>query len=316
MNILNTPVYSTDLQFPNRKAGKVRDMYDIPANLLKHLTTHAILIIATDRLSAYDVVLPTPFAGKGQLLTDISCRWFQWVEEQNTFPNHHLISTDTNMLNLSEPQKQLLNGRIMICQKTKVIPIECVARGYIAGSGWKEYQQNHIICGNKLPAGLLQCQKLPEPIFTPATKAETGHDENITYQQASNIVGSDIIQKLKDYTLNLYTSAAQYAASRGIIIADTKFEFGFKLDDDGCATDEILLIDEVLTPDSSRFWPVAEYEPGRDQNSFDKQFVRNYLEDLVKLNKWNKTPPGPEIPDHIVTKTIEKYKDARDRLWA
>ncbi|MFH1268966.1 MAG: phosphoribosylaminoimidazolesuccinocarboxamide synthase [Planctomycetota bacterium] len=278
------------------KRGKVRDVYD---------TGSEILLVATDRISAYDVVLPTPIPQKGVLLTRISQFWFDFFGEH---VRHHMIEViqDTAPAGL-EANLPELAGRTMRCRKTRVVPIEFVVRGYLAGSGWKDYQRTGAVCGIELPAGLRQCEQLPEPIFTPSTKAETGHDENISFQHAGALVGESCMTRLRDLSLDIYTRGAEYARERGIILADTKFEFG-ELDGD------YLLIDEVLTPDSSRFWPAAQYEPGRDQESFDKQYVRNYLTTLVNAGKWDKTPPGPELPPEIVTNTAAKYAEAVQRL--
>ncbi len=309
--MMNTAIYQTSIDLPNRRQGKVRDLYDLP-NATDG--TPRLLIIASDRMSAFDVVMPTPFATKGQLLTDISTRWFKWVDGQKIML-HHLLSTDPMDLPDSIPDRELLRGRIMICKKTRVIPIECVVRGYITGSGWKAYRKSGEICGISLPEGLSQCDQLPEPIFTPSTKADEGHDENITFAQACDIVGTDLMNTLRDRSLDLYTRASKHAAARGIIMADTKFEFGFALDADGAETDELLLIDEILTPDSSRFWPADDYAPGRDQDSFDKQFLRNYLQDLVNSGQWDKTPPSPEIPSVTVSQTVKRYEEARNKLF-
>lgn len=306
------PVHQTRLQLPNRRQGKVRDLYDLPAT--DPAQPDRLLIVASDRLSAFDVVMPTPFPGKGALLTEISLNWFNWIEKLGIVAQH-VLETSPDSLPILDEQKSDLTDRIMICRKTQVIPIECVARGYITGSGWKDYQRSGKICGINLPPNLKQCQKLPEPIFTPASKADVGHDENIPFQQAADSIGRPLMEKLRDLTLEIYSRAAQYAADHGIIIADTKFEFGRVLDAQNNPTDEIILIDEVLTPDSSRFWPSENYEVGHDQQSFDKQFLRNYLESLVAEGKWDKTPPGPEIPAEIVTRTVAKYADARDRLF-
>ena len=289
-------VTRTDIaQYPVRR-GKVRDVYDLGDE---------ILLVATDRISAYDVVLPTPIPGKGAMLTRISRFWFSFF--QATFP-HHLIEVveDRAPPGLDEHLPQL-RGRTMRCRKTQVVPIECVVRGYLAGSGWIDYQRSSAVCGLSLPAGLKQCDRLPEPIFTPATKADEGHDENISFEQACEQVGEPCMNLLRDRSIDLYNRAAAYARERGIIIADTKFEWGLR---DG----DFLLIDEVLTPDSSRFWPVDAYEPGRDQESFDKQYVRNYLTTLVEEGRWDKTPPGPELPPEIVGNTASKYSEAVERL--
>jgi len=219
--------------------------------------------------------------------------------------SHHLLSTDSaDIPGLNDTQRQQLEGRVMIGRKAEVVPIECVARGYLAGSGWVEYQQSQTVCGIKLPAGLKQCAKLPQPIFTPATKAASGHDENISFERACELVGSDTMTMLRDLTLQIYQMGHDYAAQRGIILADTKFEFGRTGDG------RMILIDEVMTPDSSRFWPADDYEAGRDQASFDKQYIRNYLQELVDDDRWNKTPPGPTLPETIVSNSLAKYLEA------
>jgi phosphoribosylaminoimidazole-succinocarboxamide synthase len=288
----------TETQLPKYpvRRGKVRDVYDLGDE---------ILLVATDRISAYDVILPTPIPGKGAMLTSISRFWFEFFSD--SVP-HHLIGVVENQAPPGlETHLAQLRGRTMRCVKTKVVPIECVVRGYLAGSGWKDYQRSGAVCGVDLPAGMRQCDKLPEPIFTPATKAEEGHDENISFERACELVGKDCMAKLRDRSIDLYKRGADYAIKRGIILADTKFEWGER---DG----EYVLIDEVLTPDSSRFWPADKYEPGRDQESFDKQYVRNYLTTLVEAGKWNKTPPGPELPPDIVANTAAKYAEAVNRL--
>ncbi len=284
------------------RRGKVRDVYDLGDELL---------LVASDRLSAFDVVMPKGIPHKGEVLTRISCFWFERLKEVR----HHLIEliedrTPAGM----EPYLEQLRGRAVRVRKTKVLPIECVVRGYITGSGWKEYCQSGSVCGIKLPAGLRQCDRLPEPIFTPATKEEQGHDENISFERTCQIVGEETARYLRDRSIAVYNSAAEYARQRGVIIADTKFEWGIDARKDsrtsGVGDDAPILIDEVLTPDSSRFWPADTYEPGRDQPSFDKQFVRNYLETL----DWNKTPPGPQLPDDVVAGTSKRYIEAYERL--
>ncbi len=299
---------STDLPLPNRRQGKVRDIYDCTLADGRE----ALLIVASDRISAYDVVMPTPIPGKGKLLTEIASFWFKLIEQSaGNLPRHHLISTDPrDVAGLTKEQQLQLTGRVMVGQKADVIPIECVVRGYLAGSGWVEYQQSQSVCGEKLPAGLLQCSQLPQPIFTPATKAETGHDENISFAQACYIVGCDTMTQLRQWSLAIYQLGHAHAATRGIILADTKFEFG-RLPDG-----QLILIDEVMTPDSSRFWPADQYRPGQDQPSFDKQFVRNYLTELVEADKWQKQPPGPTLPDSVVQGTLQRYREARDKLFA
>ena len=277
--------------YPVRR-GKVRDIYDLGDE---------ILLIATDRIRAYDVVLPSPIPGKGVMLTSVSEFWFDFFS--SSVP-HHLIEVirDKAPAGFEEHLSQI-RGRTMRCKKTNVVPIEFVVRGYLAGSGWKDYQETGSVCGIGLSPGLKQCQQLPEPIFTPATKAEVGHDENISFDRACDLVGGDLMRTLRDRSVKLYSQAAEHARKRGLIIADTKFEWG-ELDG------EYLLIDEVLTPDSSRFWPADAFEAGRDQDSFDKQYVRNYLTTLVKNGQWDKTPPGPPLPDEIVNNTAAKYRQA------
>ena len=281
--------------YPVRR-GKVRDIYDLAGE---------ILLVATDRISAYDVVLPTPIPGKGVLLTRVSEFWFDFFAD--TTP-HHLIEVVTDRAPPGlESYLPELRGRTMRCKKTQVVPIECVVRGYLAGSGWKDYQRTGAVCGIELPPDLRQCEQLAEPIFTPATKADEGHDENISFALAAEQVGANVMTRLRDRSIDLYKKASAHARQRGLIIADTKFEWGFR---DG----DYLLIDEVLTPDSSRFWPADAYEPGRDQESFDKQYVRNYLTTLVETGRWDKTPPGPELPAEIVANTAAKYREAVTRL--
>jgi len=292
----------TNLSLPNKRAGKVRDLYDVVLG-----DEEALLIVATDRISAFDVVMENGFPGKGVVLTQISRFWFDFFS--NRFA-HHLISTDVNDVpGLTDEEKGALTDRIMLCRKTQVVPIECIARGYITGSGWKDYQASGEVCGIKLPEGLQNSDKLEAPLFTPSTKAETGHDENISFEEGANVVGLDLMNWLQDSTLSLYKEARDYALDRGIILADTKFEFG-QLP----GQDEPLLIDEIFTPDSSRFWPAAEWEPGREQASFDKQIVRNYLETVVASGDWDKTPPGPKLPDEVIEKGIARYLEAYELL--
>lgn len=268
--------------------GKVRDIYDLGEHYL---------IVATDRLSAFDVVLPTPIPDKGKVLTQMSAFWFEHFK--NSVPNH-VVSTDVNDYPATlKPFREQIEGRSMLVKKAKVFPVECVARGFLTGSGLKDYNKTGKVCGIALPAGLRDSDRLPEPIFTPATKAETGHDENISEAQAGEIVGAETVQRLKELTLSIYRRAVDFASKRGIIICDTKFEFGII---DG----QIAIVDEMLTPDSSRFWPADQYSPGKPQPSFDKQFVRDYLERIG----WNKQPPAPELPNDIVVATSAKYREA------
>lgn len=266
--------------------GKVRDIFDLGDQLL---------IVATDRLSAFDVVMPTPIPDKGRVLTQLSLFWFDLL--QNVVPNH-VISADSFPTPFDRYRGQLA-GRSMLVRKTQPLPIECVVRGYLSGSGWKEYQATGEVCGIPLPSGLLESAKLPEPIFTPATKAATGHDENISFQRAAKMIGTPLAEKARALSLAIYRRASEYAAPRGVILADTKFEFGM-------LNGELIWIDEALTPDSSRFWPASAYSPGGPQPSFDKQFVRDYLERI----RWPKTPPGPELPPDVVAATRAKYREA------
>jgi len=295
----------TDLPLANRRQGKVRDIYEATLND----GADVLLIIATDRISAFDVVMSNGIGGKGVVLTQLSQFWFNMIEQKlGDRLKHHLLSTEaTNVAGLNDEQRNRIEGRVMVGRRARVVPIECVVRGYLAGSGWKEYQQSQTVCGMKLPAALTQCQKLPEPIFTPSTKAKTGHDENVSFEAACNVVGVEMMTTLRDLSLAIYQMGHDHAAERGIILADTKFEFGLPLDE---SSSQAILIDEVLTPDSSRFWPAEDYTAGRDQESYDKQYVRNYLEELVDAGRWDKTPPGPELPDTIVANTLAKYLDA------
>ncbi len=312
MTTSSKAVYETSLPFSERRQGKVRDIYQIPSN---DGTPGKVLIIASDRISAFDVVMPTPIAGKGVELTTISTKWFDFVRDLDIVGDHLIATTPDAIDGLNDEEKAQCEGRMMLGRACQVIPIECVVRGYLAGSGWKEYQREGTVCGIALPEGLQLSSKLPEPIFTPATKEDEGHDENVDFDTACNIAGREVMERLRDVSLKIYTEAAAYAKERGIILADTKFEFGYALDADGNPTDEILLIDEVLTPDSSRFWPLDDYEVGREQDSFDKQYVRNWLEEVVTRGEWDKTPPGPEVPENIVINTLAKYQEAAARLF-
>ncbi|MFW6093077.1 MAG: phosphoribosylaminoimidazolesuccinocarboxamide synthase [Pseudomonadota bacterium] len=296
-------VLETRLDLPNRRSGKVRDIYDValPGG------EEALLIVATDRISAFDVVMANGLPGKGVVLTQISKFWFDHFADQVP---HHLLSTDpADVPGLSAEQRELLTGRMMLCRKTEVVPIECIARGYITGSGWKDYQRTGKVCGIPLPDGLRNSDRLEEPLFTPSTKAETGHDENISFDEGARLVGEETMKWLGDTTLWLYSRARDYALDRGIILADTKFEFG-RLP----GGDTPILIDEIFTPDSSRFWPADQWQPGGEQPSFDKQIVRNHLETIVATGEWDKKPPGPALPDDVVAKTMERYLEAYERL--
>lgn len=270
--------------------GKVRDVYAVDA---EHL-----LIVATDRISAFDCISPTPIARKGEVLTALSCFWFERLA--HIVPNHLVTPEVERMPPVVSSDAESLRGRSMFVRRASVFPVECVVRGYLSGSGWKDYQRTGEVCGHRLPPILRESEKLPEPIFTPATKAAEGHDENISEAQMGEIVGPEVMETLRDISLNLYSEASEYARTRGIIIADTKFEFG--RNDEG----QIILVDEALTPDSSRFWPADSYEPGRSQASFDKQFVRDYLETLA----WNKQPPAPELPPAVAAATTARYLEA------
>lgn len=272
------------------KRGKVRDVYEVGDRLL---------IVATDRLSAFDVILPTPIPDKGRVLTQVSLFWFDKLAD---IVSNHVISSKGFVGELA-PYASALEGRSMLVQRTEPVPIECVVRGYISGSGWKDYQRTSSICGIPLPKGLRESDRLPEPIFTPSTKADTGHDENISFDQAVARIGGRLAAKLRDTSLAIYGHAVEHASSRGIIIADTKFEFGL-------VGEQLIWIDEALTPDSSRFWPADQYAPARAQPSFDKQFVRDYLERIG----WNKQPPAPALPADVVAATRAKYRDAYQRI--
>ncbi|MGZ4140589.1 MAG: phosphoribosylaminoimidazolesuccinocarboxamide synthase [Actinomycetota bacterium] len=274
------------------KQGKVRDLYSTDAG---------VLMVASDRISAYDVVLPTPIPHKGAVLTGLSVFWFDTLK--HIVPNHLISTNPDDFPPEAKEHADALRGRTMLVKPAEVVPIECVARGYITGSGWKEYKTSQSVCGIALPAGLQESDKLPQPIFTPATKEDEGHDENIDFSRAAQIAGRETAEQLRDLTLALYTEAAAYAAERGIIIADTKFEFGFI---DGTLT----LVDEALTPDSSRFWPADEWKPGGSVPSFDKQYVRDWLDS----SGWDHTPPGPDLPDAVVDRTREKYVEAYERI--
>jgi len=278
----------SDLKLLRR--GKVRDVYNVDDDRL--------LVVATDRISAFDCILPTPIERKGEVLTALSEFWFEQLK--NVVANHLIESNVDAMPPAVQRHANTLRGRAMLVRRAEVFPVECVVRGYLVGSGWKDYLRTGSVCGHKLPEGLPESAKLPAPLFTPSTKAEEGHDENITEDQVRDIIGAEQTALLRDTSLRLYTEAEDYARQRGIIIADTKFEFG--LDKDG----KLLLVDEVLTPDSSRFWPADEYEPGRSQPSFDKQFVRDYLETL----DWDKKPPAPAIPPEIAAATTARYLEA------
>ena len=274
------------------KSGKVREMFDLG---------DYFLMVATDRISAFDCIMPNGIPRKGEVLTQLSHFWF---DQMNAIvANHRLARAEDPLPPLLKPYESKLARRAMIVKKAQPLPVECVVRGYLAGSGWKEYRQSQTVCGIHLPDGLVESSELPEPIFTPATKAATGHDINISFEQAAQMIGAEAAEQVRALSVRIYLDARRYAQQRGIIIADTKFEFGY-------FQGSLILIDEVLTPDSSRFWPSDRYQPGRSQPSFDKQFLRDYLETL----DWNKTPPAPELPPEIVAKTRDKYLEAYERL--
>ena len=317
MSETDAAVYETSLALPVRR-GKVRDVYELRGEG----GPPRVLIVATDRISAFDVVMPTAIPGKGVLLTTIAGFWLRWVERMG-LARTHLVSLDAGDVPegaLGGTPREALAGRVTIGRACRVIPVECVVRGYLEGSGWRDYLETGSVSGVELPPGLARCAQLPEAIFTPATKAEEGHDENIDEASARETVnaafGAGTMSRLRDISLAIYREASAYARQRGIIIADTKFEFGVPIGDDGepAAGETPILIDEALTPDSSRFWPADAYEPGRTQRSYDKQFVREYLESLVEAGSWDKTPPGPELPAAVVRGTLERYGEAARAL--
>jgi phosphoribosylaminoimidazole-succinocarboxamide synthase len=285
-------VTETNLPLKEFKKGKVRDVYDVNDKLL---------LIVTDRISAFDFVLTEPIPNKGICLTQISKFWFDYFKD--TALNHVISADITEFPDDLKEFNDVLNGRSMLVKKAKVFPVECIVRGYISGSAWKSYQKDGTVCGIKLPEGLKESDKFEEPLFTPSTKAETGHDINISYEEMKELIGKEDAERIKNLSLELYKKGAEYALSKGIIIADTKFEFG-KIDD------KIIIVDEILTPDSSRFWPADKYEPGKSQPSFDKQYVRDYL----SSTDWDKNSAPPNLPDHVVEETQNKYKEAYEKI--
>ncbi len=290
---MNEPVLTLDLPGIKKvRSGKVREVFDLGDRYL---------LVASDRLSAFDVIMPNGIPRKGEVLTQISHFWFGQLA--GLVPNHLLAGADDPLPAALQPFAKLLVRRSMIVKKAEPLAIECIVRGYLSGSGWKEYQKSRTVCGIALPAGLVESAELPEPIFTPSTKAAAGHDENIPFAEAARIIGPELAAEARELSLKIYRAGRDYARQRGIIIADTKFEFGW-------FEGKLILIDEVMTPDSSRFWPADQYAPGKPQPSFDKQFVRDYLETLA----WNKTAPGPRLPDEVVARTAAKYLDAYERL--
>ena len=299
---MNEPILQLDLPSIQKvRSGKVREVFDLGDRFL---------LVASDRISAFDVIMPNGIPRKGEVLTQISHFWFE--KFSSLVPNHLLAGANDPLPKNLQPFAAQLAKRSMIVKKAKPLAIECIVRGYLSGSGWKEYKKSQTVCGIKLPAGLTESAELPEPIFTPSTKAEAGHDENISFEEACKIVGTELATQARDLSLKIYKAGRDYARQRGIIIADTKFEFGLESGGDASSpsSGKLILIDEVLTPDSSRFWPADQYAPGKGQPSFDKQFVRDYLETLA----WDKTPPGPKLPDDVVNKTSAKYLEAYERL--
>ncbi len=289
---MNRPIIETDLPGIPKRSGKVRDLYDFG---------DCLLLVATDRISAFDQILPDPIPDKGKILTALAAFWFKLTGEE--FPNHLITTEVEDYPEELRPYASLLRGRSMLVKKGIVIPVECVVRGYLAGSGWREYRKTGEICGVKLPAGLQESDKLPEPLFTPTTKAQVGHDQPLTPGKLVNLVGSEVAAKLEALSLALYRTGAKKAEEAGIIIADTKFEFAW-------VGDELMVVDEIFTPDSSRFWPLAEYQPGKSQPSFDKQYIRDYLVN----SGWDFNPPAPHLPAEVINKTREKYLEAYQRL--
>ena len=298
---------STQLSLPGRRQGKVRDLYDLRLEDGRD----ALLIVATDRVSAFDVVLEGGIPDKGVALTRLACFWFDALAD--TFAalgiSHHLLSTDVDDVpGLTAEERTALRGRVMVARRVSIVPVECVARGYLAGSGWKDYQASGAVCGHRLPEGLVDGAALDHPLFTPATKAAEGHDENISFEEMASTIGAELAERLRTTTLTLYDAARRHAAQRGILLADTKLEFGQD------AAGGLVLADEIFTPDSSRFWPADAWTPGGEQASFDKQFVRDWLETLVAEGRWDKAPPGPRLPEEIVRRTLDRYDEAHARL--
>lgn len=294
----------TRLDLANRRAGKVRDIYDVTVD-----GQACVLIVTTDRVSAFDVVMANGIPGRGRLLTAIAAFWFRFFADE---VEHHLLSTEVaDVPGLGAAERERLAGRVMLCRSARVLPVECIVRGYLVGSGFKDYQADGRVCGIALPDGLVHGSRLDEPLFTPSTKADRGHDENVDYATAAELVGEAMMARMRDLSLHLYCRGREYAARRGILVADTKFEFGIASAERDA---QPMLVDEVLTPDSSRFWPADDWRPGGQQPSFDKQFVRDYLSGLTAEGQWDGRPPGPVLPDHIVRRTLERYEEALRRL--
>jgi phosphoribosylaminoimidazole-succinocarboxamide synthase len=297
------PLLQTRLALPNRRQGKVRDLYDVrlPDG------TEAVLIVASDRVSAFDVVLEGGIPGKGVVLTQMARFWFERFAGQ---VRHHLLSTDVeDVPGLSAAERTALRGRVMLARRVEIVPIECVVRGYLAGSGFRDYRASGAVCGVPLPPGLRNGDRLATPIFTPATKAATGHDENVSFETACAAVGASLMERMRELSLAVYGEAREWAAQRGILLADTKFEFGLLP-----GSDELVLADEILTPDSSRFWPADDWVPGREQASYDKQYLRDWLETLVADGRWDRQAPGPALPEDVIENTLARYLEAYRRL--
>lgn len=295
------PLMETHLPLPNRRTGKVRDIYDLQLG-----SEQAVLMVATDRISAYDVVMANGVPGRGRLLTSMAAFWFKKLAA--ILPNHLLSCSVADVPGLCGADRDLLQGRVMLCKSTSVIPIECIVRAYLAGSGWKDYVATGEVGGIRLPPGLAPSARLPEPIFTPSSKAEVGHDENISYAAAAEQLGESLMAELRDHSLAIHQYASSHAAERGLLIADTKMEFG------RLPNGEVILIDEVLTPDSSRFWPAKDYRPGSRQPDFDKQYLRNYLSDEIAAGRWDGKPPGPELPKEVCRTLFSRYEEVFLRL--
>jgi phosphoribosylaminoimidazole-succinocarboxamide synthase len=298
----------SDLPLSDRREGKVRDTY---RGRLRDGRS-AMVLVASDRVSAFDVVMPTPIPGKGRLLTAMAAWWFERIDEASDRLDglkHHVLTTDATAIDgLSEADAEAIAGRVTAGRVCEVVPIECVVRGYLSGSGWKAYRATGGVCGIALREGLVESERLDEPIFTPATKADHGHDENVSFDAAAAAVGGELMERLRAWSLALYAYGASIAEGRGLILADTKFEFGLPIDAEGNATGEPILIDEALTMDSSRYWPASAYKPGGPQPSFDKQFVRDHLQGLCDAGRWDKADPGPALPDAVIEGTLDRYR--------
>jgi phosphoribosylaminoimidazole-succinocarboxamide synthase len=302
---------STQLELPGRRTGKVRDLYELPPDPDGR---PRVLIVATDRVSAFDVVLPEAAPGKGRLLCQTSLWWFRRLRREGIVPDHVLHANVEAVPELRPESREALRGRTMVCRAAQVVPIECVARGHLAGSGLAEYRRSGSICGIRLPEGLAPGDPLPEPIFTPATKAAEGHDENIDFERACELVGESLMRTLREHTLAIFTAAGRIAAEKGLVLADTKFEFGFAIGRDGRPTDELLLVDEILTPDSSRWWPREATGHGRVPDGFDKQPLRDWLQAEADAGRWDKAPPGPAVPPEVQQALLGRYREVLRRL--